>query len=144
MVPVTDRGTATMPCRVGGVLNANEADVILILSAASATQFAHTHFLDDQMLGPDPIKLARFEAFLADDSSPAVRMPVIFSKSNLGIIFEGGRHRTTVLAGRHSTVPILTKESLAIALQAHWGSKSIAQKEYDFSQCKIAHFVGHP
>ncbi|WP_341522199.1 hypothetical protein AABC73_01770 [Pseudomonas sp. G.S.17] len=121
-----------------------DTDVILILSASSAIKFAKDHFVHDLMVGPDPAKIARFSAFLAEVPQREVEMPVIFYKVFPFVFFETGRHRATVLGGMNQTVPVLTSEKIANALSDHWGSKTIALTEYDFSACKLTKFVSAP
>ena len=144
MISVTDEGTGVTTCRVGGVIDPCDTDVVVILAASAAVELANSHFRYDRMKGPEQFKISKFQVFLADSSSPAVQMPSIYTKSNLVVFFEDGRHRATVLAGMMTTVPVLTKHSLAQALRDSWGSKGAALKEYDFSACTIQQLIGHP
>ena len=143
MIPCTDKGIGPLHTYTRGI-KPHDKDVILILSASSAIKFAQDHFVRDLMEGPIPAKIANFKAFLAMTPQRAVEMPVIFFNESPPVIFEGGRHRATVLGGMNQTVPVLTSERIALALSAHWGSKSTASTEYDFSSCKVQLFVGAP
>lgn len=122
----------------------DDTDVILILSAQSALYLANDHFKRAENPGPYLDKINRFKSFLAQIPQEDVRLPVIFFHRPDYVIFQGGRHRTTVFAGINQTVPVLTCKRMADRLQKHWGSEAQALTEYDFSSCATQLFIGNP
>lgn len=143
MILCTDEYVVPL-CDYAEGITKNDTDVILILSSQSALRLANEHFKRDDDPGPYLNKINDFEKFLARIPPEHVRLPVIFFHFSYHIIFQSGRHRTTVFAGINQTVPVLTCKRMADQLQNHWGSQAQARTEYDFSSCTTQTFIGNP
>lgn len=143
MILCTDKYVVPL-CNYAEGITKNDTDVILILSSQSALRLANEHFKRDDPPGPDLYKITECESFLARIPQEYVRLPVISFYFPYHVIFQTGRHRTTVFAGINQTVPVLTCKRMADQLQNHWGSQAQARTEYDFSSCTTQTFIGNP
>lgn len=143
MILCTDKYVVPLWSYAEGITE-NDTDVILILSSQSALRLANEHFKRDDDPGPYLGKINDCKRFLARIPQEDVRLPVIFFHFPHHVVFQSGRHRTTVFAGINQTVPVLTCERMANQLQNHWGSQAQALTEYDFSSCTTQTFIGNP